>query len=66
MGGSSREQFEYNLLTNLMLGAVHKVRHARGLGPLGVREGVTVCDMGRGIQEHVRPHLKKQFHTYVT
>src|SRR6218665_125931 len=27
------------------IGAIHKVRHARGGG---VREGVTVCDMGRG------------------
>src|SRR6218665_2652453 len=27
----------------IYLGAVHKVRHARG-----VREGVTVCDRGRG------------------
>src|SRR6218665_1259431 len=32
------------------MGAVHKVRHARGGG---VREGVTVCDRKRRIQEHV-------------
>ena len=29
------------------LGAVHKVRHALGEG---VREGVTVCDRGRGLR----------------
>ena len=29
------------------LGAVHKVRHARGEV---VREGVTVCDRGRGVK----------------
>src|SRR6218665_2271141 len=29
-----------------LYGAVHKVRHARG--GEGVREGVTVCDRGRG------------------
>ena len=28
------------------LGAIHKVRHTRG--GEGVREGVTVCDRGRG------------------
>ena len=30
------------------IGAVHKVRHARG--EEGVREGVTVCDRGEGVK----------------
>ena len=30
----------------VLVGAVHKVRHARGLE--GVPESVTVCDRGRG------------------
>jgi len=41
------------LFVYMLLGAVHKVRHARGGG---VREGVTVCDRGRG-KEHVTFHL---------
>ena len=36
------------------LGAVHKVRHARG--EEGVWEGVTVCDRGR-VQEQVTSRL---------
>src|SRR6218665_820786 len=36
------------------LGAVHKVRHARG--EQGVREGVTFCNRGRG-KEDVTSHL---------
>ena len=32
----------------VLLGAVHKVRHARG--GKGVREGVTVCDRGEGVK----------------
>ena len=35
------------------IGAVHKVRHARGGG---VREGVAACDRGGG-QEHVTSRL---------
>jgi len=27
----------------------------------GVREGVTVCDRGEGVQEHVTSHFKKNF-----
>ena len=40
------------------LGAVHKVRHARGGG---VREGVTVCDREEGVQEHVTSHFSNFF-----
>ena len=36
------------------LGAVHKVRHARGGEGRG---GVTVCDRGSGGKEHVTSHL---------
>ena len=36
-------------------GAVHKARHARGGG---VREGVTVCDRVREVQEHVTSRLQ--------
>jgi len=45
------------------VGAVHKVRHARGEG---VREGVTIYDRGSGVQEHVTSHFLKKFHTYET
>src|SRR6218665_822488 len=46
--------------TRAHIGAVHKVRHARGGG--GVR-GVTVCDRGGG-QEHVTSRLYK-FLSYI-
>src|SRR6218665_3801250 len=46
---------------NQTLGAVHKVRHARGGG---VREDVTVCE--RGGQEHVTSRLYIFYHTYET
>ena len=45
-------------LMHTRTGAVHKVRHARGEG---VREGVTVCDRGEGVQEHVTSHFKNIF-----
>ena len=45
-----------------LLGAVHRVRHARGGG---VREGVTVCDRGR-VQGHVTSHFSDVFHMYET
>jgi len=35
----------FEVIITCVRGAVHKVRHALGGG---VREGVTVCDMGRG------------------
>jgi len=42
--------------TFTVLGAVHKLRNARG--GRRVRESVTVCDRG-GVQEHVTSHFKK-------
>jgi len=50
-------QFYNDLLQALFqhLGAVHKVCHA--WGGEGVRKGVTVCDRGEGVQEHVTSHF---------
>ena len=45
------------------LGAVHKVRHARG--GQGVREGVTFCDGGRGKEDDVTL-INIFYHTYGT
>ena len=46
------------------LGAVHKVRHARG--GEGFREGVTVCDRGRGVKSMWRHAYTNFYHTYET
>ena len=55
------ESFMQTLGYGVSIGAVHKVRHARG-GEV-VREGVTVCDRGGG-QEHVTSCLYK-FLSYI-
>jgi len=53
---------EWNTEWNV-LGAVHKVRHARG----GIREGVTVCDRGEGGIRSMWRHANTFFyHTYET
>ena len=56
-------QVGLRLIVHLILGAVHKVRHARGEG---VREGVTVCDRGRGVKSMWRHAYTNFYHTYET
>ena len=47
------------IASNLYLGAVHKVRHARGeRGSKKVQQFVK----GEGVQEHVTSHFKKIVH----
>ena len=55
----SKLRSDFQMVRGDTLGAVHKVRHARG------GEGVPVCDRG-WVQEHVTSHFSIFFHAHET